>query len=285
MRTVKEVAELTGISVRTLHYYDEIGLLKPTENSEAGYRLYDDKALEVLQRILFFREFDLPLKEIKAILQTPGFDERMILRQQRQMLEEKEKRIRRMIHSIDDILKGENAMDFKVFDQSEIEHMYQALAENLSEEQKETFIQKYGSMEQFREHFIEQANSPQAQENYQKLVELYGDKEQVMEAAENPQNPNIMEKFQLETKRIYQYLAANRTQEVSAPEIQKSVEEYEQAAKSGYQMEDVSTLLIEIAKLYCLDEKMMDAIDSEYGKGTAVFIGKAFLNYYKVNIS
>ena len=64
MRTVKEISDLTGISVRTLHYYDEIGLLKPTEKSDAGYRLYDDKALETLQQILFFREFDISLKEI-----------------------------------------------------------------------------------------------------------------------------------------------------------------------------------------------------------------------------
>ncbi len=62
--TVKEVSNLTGISVRTLHYYDEIGLLKPTEKSEAGYRLYDDKALEALRQVLIFRELDIPLKEI-----------------------------------------------------------------------------------------------------------------------------------------------------------------------------------------------------------------------------
>ena len=64
MRTVKEISDLTGISVRTLHYYDEIGLLKPTDKSEAGYRLYDDKALETLQQILFFREFDIPLARL-----------------------------------------------------------------------------------------------------------------------------------------------------------------------------------------------------------------------------
>ncbi len=62
MKTVKEVSELTGISVRTLHWYDEIGLFNPTVTSAAGYRLYDDKALETLQQILFFREFDMPLK-------------------------------------------------------------------------------------------------------------------------------------------------------------------------------------------------------------------------------
>lgn len=71
MRTVKEVSELTGISVRTLHWYDEIGLFKPTATSEAGYRLYDDKALETLQQILFFREFEMPLKDIKAVFEQP----------------------------------------------------------------------------------------------------------------------------------------------------------------------------------------------------------------------
>lgn len=68
MRTVKDVSKLTGISVRMLHYYDEIGLLKPTSCSAAGYRLYDDKALERLQQILFYREFDMPLLEIKAVM-------------------------------------------------------------------------------------------------------------------------------------------------------------------------------------------------------------------------
>ena len=76
MRTVKEISNLTGISVRTLHYYHEIGLLPPTEISEAGYRLYDDKALEILRQILFFREFDMPLKEIRKILQALILTER-----------------------------------------------------------------------------------------------------------------------------------------------------------------------------------------------------------------
>ena len=67
MMTVKELAGRTGISVRTLHYYDEIGLLSPTVKSGAGYRLYDEKDLEALQQILFFREFDVPLKEIQSI--------------------------------------------------------------------------------------------------------------------------------------------------------------------------------------------------------------------------
>ena len=86
MRTVKEISDLTGISVRTLHYYDEIGLLAPTEKSDAGYRLYDDKALETLQQILLFREFDIPLKEIKAVIENPALDRNHILLMQRKML-------------------------------------------------------------------------------------------------------------------------------------------------------------------------------------------------------
>ena len=119
MRTVKEISELTGISVRTLHYYDEIGLLKPTQKSDAGYRLYDDRALEILQQILFFREFDIPLKEIKAVLENPALERNQILQMQRKMLVAKKERMEHLIASIDDILKGENKMDFAIFSRSE----------------------------------------------------------------------------------------------------------------------------------------------------------------------
>ena len=74
MKTVKEVSRITGVSVRTLHHYDAIGLLKPTAVTEAGYRLYDDAALERMQSILFFRELQFPLKDIKRILDAPDFD-------------------------------------------------------------------------------------------------------------------------------------------------------------------------------------------------------------------
>jgi DNA-binding transcriptional MerR regulator len=67
MKTIKQVSDLTGISVRMLHYYDKIGLLKPSNFTDAGYRLYDDEALETLQQILFFKELDIPLKEVKEI--------------------------------------------------------------------------------------------------------------------------------------------------------------------------------------------------------------------------
>ncbi len=99
MRTVKEISDLTGISVRTLHYYDEIGLLKPTEKSDAGYRLYDDKALETLQQILFFREFDIPLKEIKAVMDNPVLERNQLLQMQRKMLVAKKEHLNEKLNS------------------------------------------------------------------------------------------------------------------------------------------------------------------------------------------
>ena len=144
MRTVKEVSNLTGISVRTLHYYDEIGLFCPADKSEAGYRLYDDKALERLQQILFFREFDIPLKEIKAAIENPALDKNELLQMQRRMLIKKKARIDRLIASIDDILKGDNKMDFEVFDKNEIEELWNTTYNNANEEQKAVFIEHYG---------------------------------------------------------------------------------------------------------------------------------------------
>lgn len=125
MRTVKEVSNLTGISVRTLHYYDEIGLLKPASVSEAGYRLYDDKSLETLQQILFLWELDLPLKQIRLMLENPDTDNIQLLNSQKKMLELKKERLERMIASIEEILRGDNKMDFEVFNKNELEQLYQ----------------------------------------------------------------------------------------------------------------------------------------------------------------
>ena len=159
MMTVKEIAEITGISARTLHYYDEIGLLKPTAKSEAGYRLYDDKALETLQQILFFREFDIPLKEIKSIITSPDFDRNQILQMQRKMLVAKKERMERLIASIDDILKGENKMDFSVFNEKEIEEMFQTMFDHMPENIRKISINEFGSEEEWKQHYIEVMSS------------------------------------------------------------------------------------------------------------------------------
>ena len=105
MKTVSEVSKLTGISVRTLHYYDEIGLLKPTAATEAGYRMYDDAALERLQSILLFRELRFSLREIKIMLDSPAFDPREALSQQIRMLELERARLDALIESAKELKK------------------------------------------------------------------------------------------------------------------------------------------------------------------------------------
>lgn len=117
MMTVHEVSRLTGVSIRTLQYYDTIGLLKPHGYTEAGYRLYDDAALERLQQILLFRELEFPLKEIKQILDAPNFDKNKALQQQIQLLTLKKEHLENLITFARGIkLIGVKPMDFTAFD-------------------------------------------------------------------------------------------------------------------------------------------------------------------------
>ena len=97
MMTVKEVSKLTGVSIRTLQYYDKIGLLKPAEYTESGYRLYDDTALEMLQQILLFKELEFPLKEIREIISRPDFDRNKALEQQIALLTMKKEHLENLI--------------------------------------------------------------------------------------------------------------------------------------------------------------------------------------------
>lgn len=122
MRTVNEVSKLAGVSIRTLQYYDKIGLLKPTEYTESGYRLYDDTALEKLQQILLFRELEFPLKEIKEIITSPDFDKKKALEQQITLLTMKKEHLENLINFARGIQWiGVKTMDFTVFDTKKID--------------------------------------------------------------------------------------------------------------------------------------------------------------------
>lgn len=280
MMTVKEISTLTGISVRTLHYYDEIGLLAPTDKSDAGYRLYDDRALETLQQILFFREFDIPLKEIKAMINNPSLDKNQILQMQRKMLVAKKNRMERLIASIDDILKGENQMDFEVFNRTEIEDMYDSMVSHMSEEQKAIFIEQYGSMDAFQKQFMENASSEQAQKNFQKVVEWYGDKESALEASKNPGNSELLPACQKRIDAVLQKLAQKTGCDVNSLEVKELIGEYDFVSKLLYQMDDVTELLIEVANLYQTNQEIQATQDSIYGEGFTVFFGKAIEAFY-----
>ena len=123
MKTVQEVSRLAGISIRTLHHYDAIGLLSTTTTTEAGYRLYDEDALERLQCILIFRELEFPLKDIKEILDSPNFERNKALEQQIKLLTMKKEHLENLI----DLARGIQAigvkklMDFEAFDTKKID--------------------------------------------------------------------------------------------------------------------------------------------------------------------
>lgn len=123
MRTVNEVSKLTGVSIRTLHYYDSIGLLHPSQITDVGYRLYDDTDLERLQAIMLYRELQFPLKEIKEILDSPGYDKNKALDQQITLLLLRKEHIENLI----DLARGirmigdKRLMDFTAFDTGKID--------------------------------------------------------------------------------------------------------------------------------------------------------------------
>ena len=119
--SVSEMAKLTGVSVRTLHYYDQIGLLRPETAADSGYRWYGEADVERMQQILFFRELDFPLKDIRAILSDPHYDKREALLRQRHLLQLKRERLDRLLDLLEANLKGEQTMEFKGFDVAELE--------------------------------------------------------------------------------------------------------------------------------------------------------------------
>ncbi len=128
MMTVHQVSGLTGVSIRTLQYYDKIGLLRPAEYTGAGYRLYDDTALETLQQILLFRELEFPLKDIKRIIQSPSFDRSKALEQQIRLLEMKKEHTENLILLARgmklmgvEYMKNKQKADFKAFDTAKID--------------------------------------------------------------------------------------------------------------------------------------------------------------------
>lgn len=122
MMTVKEVSDLTGVSIRTLHYYDQLGLLPAAGHTDSGYRLYDDAALERLQQILLFRELEFPLKDIQHILTNSAFDRRKALAQQIELLTLKKQHLESLISLAQKTLTtGGTYMDFTAFDTQKIQ--------------------------------------------------------------------------------------------------------------------------------------------------------------------
>jgi len=242
-KTVHEVAKLTGISVRTLHYYDEIGLLPPSETTDAGYRLYDDTALERLQHILFFRELDLPLKDIAKIMGSPSFDKRKALNHHRELLLLKRKRLDDLLRLVDDTLKGEQEMSFKEFDCSEIEQLQKQYAKEAEE--------RWGGTEAYTESAAK--------------TKAYG--------------KGDWARIQSEAQIIFQAFAANMKESPSSPAVQILVADWQDHITKNYYT-CTKEILAGLGKMYTADERFSKNID-QYGSGLALFMSKAIKEYCK----
>lgn len=281
MKTVKEVSELTGISIRTLRYYDEIDLLKPAKVTEAGYRLYDERSLEKLRQIMFFRELEVPLSEIKAIMMDSENDNRKILETQKRMLEMKRNRLNGLIELISDMLKGESKMSFEAFYEEDIQKIIQHSLEIMSDEDKKIIIEHYGDIEKFKESVAESFKDERACEH---LIKIYGNKEKAVEASlkSTRQSREEFEEQRIEMNSVYEqfFVAMVHSDEELAMESVKALGE---SYKNMFRVENPRALLLEVAKDYLNHSQLEEATDKQYGKGVTKYIGSAIYRYYGVN--
>ena len=277
MKTVKDVSEITGISIRTLRYYDEIGLLKPTELTEAGYRLYDNKALEKLQEIMFFRELEIPLIDIKKIMDNPNYDKERALLAQKSLLEQKRNRLNGIIELITDVMKGVNTMSFGAFGNEEVQKMVNHTLSCMSKESLDEQVQKYGSMEKYKEYLISGFANERATAD---LLKWYGSKEKVMEAVmQSTGSVEEIKQGQDENAKIYkQFMAAKEAGNMDM--AHSAVEMLAENYKTMFMLDNARNILIDLAKEYSSNEKLAEVTDKQYGAGCSDYIANAIKIYY-----
>ena len=283
MKTISQVAELTGISIRALQYYDEIGLLKPSELTPSGYRLYDDDALQKLQQILFFKELGFRLKEIREILQKPDFDKIAAFKKQKELLLLKRNRTDRLIQLLSRLEKGEQCMSFKEFDLSD----YIDALENFKSRNTDDIIKHWGSIENF-DLFIQKVKEDESEvaklaikhfgsiENYTEAMRY--NLEHFSEIMETQLTEDVKEIGQ-QSDRLYAKLTADLTADVSSPEIQSIVQEIFQFIQKNSSGVSLSKPYLNVLINAYSSEYVRNIADAKYGEGASDYIVKAFRYY------
>lgn len=239
--SVSEVAKLTGVSVRTLHYYDEIGLLSPSMVSETGYRFYDKLAIERLQQILFYRELDFPLKEIANMMNASDYKKEDALKRQRDLLKMKRKRLNKLIALLDANLKGEDTMSFKEFDMSEIEQAKEKYAKEVEA--------KWGNTDAYMKS--KEKTDQYSKEDWNRMMN---------------QADEIMGKF---AKMVGENPASNAVQDL--------VLEWKNFISESY-YDCTKEILAGLGEMYVMDERFKNNMD-KFGKGTAKLMSEAIEIY------
>ena len=286
MRTISQVAELTGISTRTLQYYDEIGLLKPTELTKSGYRLYDDEAMQKLQQILFFKELGFKLKEIKEILQKPDFDRIKAFKRQKELLLLKRNRTDRLIQLLSRLEKGEQCMSFQEFDLSD----YISALEDFKNSSTDDIIKYWGSIENF-DLFIQKIKDDES-EVAKLAIQHFGSIEKYTETMKHnlehfselmeTQLTEEVEEIGKQSDILYGKLTADLTEDVSSPKIQSIVYELLQFIQKNSTSVFLDKPCINVLIDTYSSNYIKSMTDSKYGKGASDYIVKA-LRYYSEN--
>ena len=245
MMTVKQVSDLTGVSIRTLRYYDSIGLLKPAEHTEAGYRLYDDTDLEKLQQIMLFRELEFPLKDIINIVNSPDFDREKALEQQIELLELKKQHVDDLLTFAREIkiLGVDHAMnksknDFSVFDKTKLEDYTRRAKE-------------------------EWGNTPE----YKEYIEKASDRTEKEEAS-----------LAQKTMEFFAEFGAMRDRDPSDDAVQEQVKRLQKFFCENF-YNCTNEILSGLGKMYAGGGEFTENIDKAGGAGTAEFVNKA-IEYY-----
>ena len=238
---INEVAKLSGVTVRTLHYYDEIGLLKPRRVTEAGYRVYDKESLQKLQQILFFRELDFSLKDIKEIMLNPNYDKGEALKNQRDLITKKRDRLNRLIKLLNKSIEGDKNMSFKEFDVTEIEQAKNKYAKEVKE--------RYGKTDAYKEY-------AEKSKGYDK-----NKWDNIMKSCDG-----IMAEF-----------AENMDKKYDSKEVQELVCKWQKYITDNF-YECTKQILSCLGMMYVGDERFKNNID-KHSVGTAQFISQAIAIY------
>lgn len=240
MMIVNEVSRLTGVSIRTLQYYDKIGLLPPADYTEVGYRLYDDKTLQKLQIILLFRELEFPLKDIRRIIESPDFDREKALEQQIHILELKKEHIENLIDLARGVKKSgvKDMTDFTAFDTAKIDD-YIAKAREY-----------WGDTAAFKE--FEEKNADRTSE----------------------ENAGI----NTELMKIFAQFGGMKDMDPASPKVQKQVKKLQDYITDKF-YKCTNTILSSLGHAYSAEGEMNRNIDKAGGKGTGEFVDKAIQIY------
>lgn len=228
---------------------------------------------------MFFRELEIPLIDIKKIMENPNYDKEQLLLTQKNFLEKKRNRLNGIIELITDVMKGVNTMSFEAFNNEEVQKMVNHTLKCMSKESLNKQMQKFGSMEEYKEYLVSGFANEQATTD---LLKWYGSKEKVMETVmQSNRDCKEIKREQDENTKIYkQFVTAKETN--NADMAHSAVEMLAENYKTMFALDNARNILLDLAKEYLSNEKLAEITDKQHGVGCAEYIANAIKLYYGI---